>query len=76
MDIVLSGSGCLVHGPLDGRCKARNWNTLIQLVPVLRFRACPWYGQYSILSGCEAYTCSLIMTFRQGFFRPPFFAHL
>jgi hypothetical protein len=41
MDIVLSGSGRLVHGPLDGRCKARNWNTLIPLVPVLRFRACP-----------------------------------
>ncbi|CAI8611255.1 unnamed protein product [Vicia faba] len=40
-DIVLSGSGRLVHGPLDGRCKARNWNTLIPLVPVLRFRACP-----------------------------------
>lgn len=39
--IVLSGSGRLVHGPLDGRCKARNWNTLIPLVPVLRFRACP-----------------------------------
>ncbi|KAJ4963601.1 hypothetical protein NE237_023540 [Protea cynaroides] len=41
LDIVLSGSGRLVHGPLDGRCKARNWNTLIPLVPVLRFRACP-----------------------------------
>ncbi|KAL2971153.1 hypothetical protein AAZX31_15G178800 [Glycine max] len=40
-DIVLSGSGRLVHGPLDGRCKARNWNTLIPLVPVLHFRACP-----------------------------------
>ncbi|KAK4605832.1 hypothetical protein RGQ29_000211 [Quercus rubra] len=38
---VLSGSGRLVHGPLDGRCKARNWNTLIPLVPVLRFRAYP-----------------------------------
>jgi len=41
LDIVLSGSGRLVHGPLDGRCKAKNWNTLIPLVPVLRFRACP-----------------------------------
>lgn len=41
LDIVLSGSGRLVHGPLDGRCKARNLNTLIPLVPVLRFRACP-----------------------------------
>ena len=41
LDIVLSGSGRLVHGPFDGRCKARNWNTLIPLVPVLRFRACP-----------------------------------
>jgi hypothetical protein len=39
--LVLSGSGRLVHGPLDGRCKARNWNTFIPLVPVLRFRACP-----------------------------------
>ncbi|KAM3739222.1 hypothetical protein ACB098_08G008600 [Castanea mollissima] len=38
---VLSGSSRLVHGPLDGRCKARNWNTLIPLVPVLRFRVCP-----------------------------------
>ncbi|GFP91378.1 hypothetical protein PHJA_001281800 [Phtheirospermum japonicum] len=40
-DIVLSGNVRLVHVPLDGRCKARNWNTLIPLVPVLRFRACP-----------------------------------
>ncbi|CAK7328644.1 unnamed protein product [Dovyalis caffra] len=40
-DIVLSGSGRLVHGPFDGRCKARNWNTLIPLVPVLRFGARP-----------------------------------
>ncbi|KAL3500213.1 hypothetical protein ACH5RR_039306 [Cinchona calisaya] len=41
LDMILSGSGNLVHGPLDGRCKAKNWNTLILLVPVLRFRACP-----------------------------------
>lgn len=41
LDIVLSGSVPLVHGPLDGRCKARNWKTLIPLLPVLRFRACP-----------------------------------
>ncbi|KAK4858707.1 hypothetical protein QYF36_020741 [Acer negundo] len=41
MDIVLSGSGRLVHGSLNGLCKARNWNTLIPLVPVLRFKACP-----------------------------------
>ena len=41
LDIVVSGSGRLVHGPLDGRCKARKLNTLIPLVPVLRFRACP-----------------------------------
>ncbi|KAL8552751.1 hypothetical protein ACS0TY_001434 [Phlomoides rotata] len=47
LDIVLSGSGRLVHGPLDGRCKARNWNTLIPLVPVLRFRAYP--SMWSVL---------------------------
>ncbi|KAK8964770.1 hypothetical protein KSP40_PGU000742 [Platanthera guangdongensis] len=41
LDIVLSGSGSLVHGPLDGRCKARNWNTFLPLVHVLRFRTCP-----------------------------------
>jgi hypothetical protein len=27
--IVLSGSGRLIHGPIDGWCKARNWNTLL-----------------------------------------------
>ncbi|KAI3726251.1 hypothetical protein L1987_66048 [Smallanthus sonchifolius] len=39
--VCTKGSGRLVHGPLDDRCKARNWNTLIPLVPVLRLRACP-----------------------------------
>ncbi|CAL1414421.1 unnamed protein product [Linum trigynum] len=75
LDIVLSGGGHLVHGPFDGRCKARNLNTLIPPVPVLRFRACPSVWSVSILSGSEAYTCSLIMTVRQGLFPPPFSAH-
>ena len=35
----------------------------------------PRCGQYSILSGSKAYTCSLIMTVRQGLFPPPFSAH-
>ncbi|KAK4538925.1 hypothetical protein RGQ29_032161 [Quercus rubra] len=56
LDIVLSGSGRLVHGPLDGRCKARNWNTLIPFIPVLRFRACP--SVWSIL-----HTASFLLPF-------------
>ncbi|KAL4628660.1 hypothetical protein ACB092_05G256200 [Castanea dentata] len=50
VNFVLSGSGRLVHGPLDGQCKARNWNTLILLILVLRFRACPsvWSVLYTV----------------------------
>jgi hypothetical protein len=33
LDIVLSDSGRLVHGPLDVRCKAKNWNTLPETFP-------------------------------------------
>jgi hypothetical protein len=35
----------------------------------------PRCGQYSILSGSEAYTCSLLLTVHQGLFPPPFSAH-
>ena len=75
LDIVLSDSGRLVHGPLDVRCKAKNWNTLPETFPSFALGPVPQCGQYLILSGSEAYTCSLIVMVHQGLFPPPFSAH-
>ena len=75
LDIVLSGSGCLVHGPLDGRCKTRNWNTLIPLVPILHFRACPLV--WSILHTVRQQSLHMFINYdgSPGLFSPPFSTH-
>ena len=75
LDIVLSGNGRLDHGPFNGRCKARNWKTLISLFPVLHFKACPSVRSILHTVGQRSLHLSLIMMVRQGLFPPPFSAH-
>jgi hypothetical protein len=72
LDIVLSGNGRLDHGPFNGRCKARNWKTLISLFPVLHFKACPSVRLILHTVGQRSLHLSLIMMVRQGLFLLPF----
>lgn len=37
-EIAISVSGCLVYGPLDAQCNAKNRKTLIPVAPILCFR--------------------------------------